>query len=114
MRGEEKFPDQKCLNISSLKTDYLNIDSSVSGSSRHNERAHYVQTKCTFCGGNNHYAENVSKGLVTKRKKLARFMFRLTGIRNVRLGNALDVDLKIALSQNVPSHQKIMRNVESK
>ena len=29
---------------------------------------------------------------------------------NVRLGNALDVDLKITLSKNVPSHQKIMGN----
>ena len=54
LRGEEKFTDQKYLNISSLLTDYLNLDSSVSGSSRHNERAHYVQTKCTFCGINNH------------------------------------------------------------
>ena len=33
---------------------------------------------------------------------------------NVRLGNALYVDLKIPLSQNVPSHQKITRNGESK
>ena len=41
-------------------------------------------------------------------------MFHLTGIRNVRLGKALDVDLNITLSQNVPSHQKIMRNVEGK
>ena len=36
LRIEEKFPDQKCLNISSLQTDYLNLDDSVSGSSRHN------------------------------------------------------------------------------
>ena len=28
VRREEKFPDQKSLNISSLQTDYLNIDSS--------------------------------------------------------------------------------------
>ena len=36
LRREEKFPDQKCLNISSLQTDYLNLENSVSGSSRHN------------------------------------------------------------------------------
>ena len=24
LRREEKYPDQKCLNISSLQTDYLN------------------------------------------------------------------------------------------
>ena len=43
LRREEKFTDQKYLNISSLQTDYLNIDSSSSGSGRHNERAHSVQ-----------------------------------------------------------------------
>ena len=36
-RREEKFTDQKSLNISSLQTDYLNLDSS-SGSSRNSER----------------------------------------------------------------------------
>ena len=56
LRREEKYPDQKCLNISSLPTDYLNLDNSVSGSSRHNYRAHSVHTKCTFCGLNNHSA----------------------------------------------------------
>ena len=53
LRREETSTDQKSLNISSLKTDYINIDSS-SGSGRHSEKAHDVQTKCTFCGGNNH------------------------------------------------------------
>ena len=33
---------------------------------------------------------------------------------NVRLRNALDVDLKITLFQNVPIRQKITRNGESK
>ena len=61
MRREEKFPDQKCLNISTLQNDYLNLDNSLSGSSRHNERAHSVQTKCTFCGLNNHSAEKCFK-----------------------------------------------------
>ena len=32
LRREEKFTDQKSLNISSLQTDYLNLDSSSSGS----------------------------------------------------------------------------------
>ena len=27
LRREENFPDQKCLNILSLQTDYLNLDS---------------------------------------------------------------------------------------
>ena len=39
LRIEEKYPDQKCLNISSLQTEYLNLDSSQSGSSEHNEKS---------------------------------------------------------------------------
>ena len=39
--------------------------------------------------------ENISKGLDRKRRKLARLMFHITEIRNVRLKNALDVDLNI-------------------
>ena len=65
MRREEKFTDQKSLNISSLQTNYLNIDSS-SGSSRNSEREHVFQTKCKFCGGNNHAAEK----MLQKDKKL--------------------------------------------
>ena len=57
LRRGEKFTDQKSLNISSLHNDYLNLDSSSSGSSRHSERAHSVQANCTFCGGDNNYAE---------------------------------------------------------
>ena len=62
LRREENFTDQKSLNISSLQTDYLNLDSSSSGSNRHSERAHYVQEMCTFSEGNNHSTENSSKG----------------------------------------------------
>ena len=39
LRREEKYHDQKCLNISSLQVDYINLDNSLSGSSRHNEKA---------------------------------------------------------------------------
>ena len=60
-RREEKFTDQKSLNISSLHTDYLNFDSNISGSSRHSERAHSVQAKCTFCGDNDHSADFFQK-----------------------------------------------------
>ena len=69
LRREVKFPDQKCLNISSLQTDYLNLDISSSGSSIHNERAHYVQAKCTFCGGNNHSAEKCFKRIRKGKEK---------------------------------------------
>ena len=68
LRREETFTDQKTLNVSSLKTDYLNLDSS-SGSSRNSERAHDVQTKCTFCGGNNHSAEKWFKRIRKEKEK---------------------------------------------
>ena len=69
LRREEKYPDQKCLNISSLQKDYLNLDNSVSGCSRHNERAHSVQTKCTFCGLNKHSAEKYFKRIRQEKEK---------------------------------------------
>ena len=56
LRREEKFTDSKSLNISSLQTDYLNLDIS-SGFGSNSERAHAGQKNCTFCGGTNHFAE---------------------------------------------------------
>ena len=79
LRREETFPDQKCLNISSLQNYYLNLDNSVSGSSRHNEMAHYVQTKCTFCGLNNH-----SAGIFFKRIRQENKKARTVGISSNR------------------------------
>ena len=61
LRSKEKFTNQKSLNISSLQTDYLNLDNS-SGFGRNSERSHTIQKKCKFCGVTNHSAENVSKG----------------------------------------------------
>ena len=69
LRREEKYPNQKCLNISYLQTDYLNLDNNVSGSSRHNERSHSVHTKCTFCGLNNHSAEKCFKRIRQEKEK---------------------------------------------
>ena len=63
LRREEKFTDQKSWNISSLQTDYLNLDS-TSGYTKNSEIAHIVQTKCTFCGGNNHSAEKYFKTII--------------------------------------------------
>ena len=65
LRREENFTDKKYLYISSLQTDYLNLDRS-SGCGRNIEIANTVQTKCTFCGGANHFAE---KCFQTIRKK---------------------------------------------
>ena len=69
LRREGNFPDQKYLNISSLQTDCLNLGRSVSGSSRHNERSNSVQTKCTFCGLNNHSAEECFKRIRQEKEK---------------------------------------------
>ena len=69
VRSEEKYPDQIVLNISSLQTDYLNLDRISSGSSRHNERAQSVHTKCTFCGLNNHSAEKCFKRIRKEKEK---------------------------------------------
>ena len=80
MRREEKFPDQKCLNISSLQTDYLNLDNSVSGSSAYFVDLITIQRKMF-------QKDQTKKGEI--------LVFHLTEIRNVRLGNAIDVDLKI-------------------
>ena len=41
-------------------------------------------------------------------------MLHLINKCNVCLGNDLDVDLKITLLQNVPSHQKIIKNGKGK
>ena len=67
MRREETFTDQKSLNISSLQTDLLNLDSS-SGFGRNSERAHSVQKNCTFCGGVNHSAEKCFKRIRKKKE----------------------------------------------
>ena len=55
LRRERKFTDQKCLSLSSLQTDYLNLDSS-SGCGKNSVRVNIVRTKCTFYGGANHSA----------------------------------------------------------
>ena len=61
LRIEGKFTDQTSLSVSSLQTDHLNLDNS-SGSGKNSERANIVQTKCTFCGGANHFAERKIQG----------------------------------------------------
>ena len=95
MRREEKFPDQKCLNFSSLHTGYLNLDSCSSGSSIHNERAQYVQAKCTFCGGNNHSTEKCFKRIRKEKEKTRAVDVSSNKNSDVRLRNALDMDLEI-------------------
>ena len=71
LRREGNYPDQKCLNISSLQTEYLNIDNSLSWYSRNNEMANSVQEKCTYCGLNNHSVGKCFKN-IRKEKERAR------------------------------------------
>ena len=63
------FTDQKYLSISSLQTDYLNIDI-ISGCGINSERAYLIQTKCTFFGGANNSAELIQKYKKGKAKIL--------------------------------------------
>ena len=68
LRREEKFTDKKSLNISSIQTDYISLDSS-SVFDRDSEREHDVQTECTFCGGINHSAEQCFKRIRKEKEK---------------------------------------------
>ena len=56
------------MKISSLQTDYLNLDI-TSGFGRNSERENTVQTKCTFCGGTNHSAEKCFKSIRQEKGK---------------------------------------------
>ena len=54
--------------MSSLQTDYLNLDSS-SVFGRDSERAHAFQTECTFFGGVNQSAEQCFKKVRKEKEK---------------------------------------------
>ena len=60
------------MSISSLQTYYLNLEIR-SGFGRNSERAHTVNKKCTFCGGNNHSAEKCFKKVRKEKKKACAF-----------------------------------------
>ena len=72
-----------CLDISSLQTEYLNIDNSNSGSSKQNVKANSAKTKCTYCGLSNHSVEKISKRSEKKKRKLVLLVLRLTKIQIV-------------------------------
>ena len=57
------------MNISSLQTEYSNIDSSQSGSSKHNEKANSAKAKCTYCGLSNHSVEKCFKKIREEKEK---------------------------------------------
>ena len=57
------------MNISSLQTEYLNLDSSQSGSSKHNEKANSAKAKCTYCRLSNHSVEKCFKKIRKEKEK---------------------------------------------
>ena len=57
------------MNISSLQTEYLNLDSSQSGSSKNNEKENSSKTKCTYCGLSNHSVEKRFKKIRKEKEK---------------------------------------------
>ena len=48
---------------------YLNLDSSQSGSSKHNEKANSAKAKCTYCGLSNHSVEKCFKKIRKEKEK---------------------------------------------
>ena len=67
-KREEKFTDQKSLNIPSLQTDYLNLDTSSDFGIK-SEKANTVQTKFTSCGVANHSAKKCFKRIRQEKEK---------------------------------------------
>ena len=63
------YSDQKCLNISSLQTEYLNLDSSQSSQGKHNEKANSAKAKCTYCGLTNPSVEKCIKNIRKEKGK---------------------------------------------
>ena len=57
--------------------------------------------------------KNVSKRSESKKRKLVLLVLRQTKIQIFQLGNALDADLKIILSQSFPSHLNTVRKYAS-
>ena len=52
-----------------MQTDYLNLDNSNSGSSKHNEKPNSAQAKCTYCGLSNHSVEKRFKKIRKEKEK---------------------------------------------
>ena len=52
-----------------MQKDYLNIDNSLSGSSRHSEKENSAKAKFTYCGFNNHSVEKCFKKIRKEKEK---------------------------------------------
>ena len=120
-RGLSPFPFLSFWNIFLQNDYYLQIMCTLPEHSLISQGLVYIMIEHTLFRQSAHFVEviiilrkNVSKKLESKRRKLAQLMLHPIDKLNVRLGNVLDVDLKITWSQNFPSHQKIIKNGESK
>ena len=94
LRKEGKFTDQKSLSISSLQTDYLNLDS-TSGCVKIVREKLLSRQSTIFLEVPTILQKNASNVSESKRKNLVRLVIWTTNIRNARLANSLDVYLKI-------------------
>ena len=81
LRIEDKFTDQKSLNISSLQTDYLNIDRR-SGFGRNSDKEKLFIQSAPFVEVPITLQKNVSKGLDRKEKNLVRLVLWTTDVQN--------------------------------
>ena len=93
-RREEKFTDQKYLSILSLQTDYLDLDS-TSGCGKNRERAYLFHIRCTVFGDANHSTEKCFKRTRKEKEKSRAASDLDKNVRNARLTNVLDADLKM-------------------
>ena len=73
MIREETLTDQKHLSISSLQTDYLNLES---GSGRNNEKENLDRVKCNFCGGSHQKEKCLKKGQDREKTRMAGDSYR--------------------------------------
>ena len=88
LRREEKVTDQKNIYVSSLQTEYLNLDSS-SGYEKKREKKH-LQAKFIFCEGS-HLTENVLKIIKTRRKR-RRMVIQTDNELSAQLANISDAN----------------------
>ena len=94
LRREGNFTDKKYLSISSLQTNYLNLDRS-SGCGKNSERENIVHTKCNFCGNANNSTEKCFKRIRNIKEKARAAGDLDKKVRNSRFTNVLDANMKI-------------------
>ena len=95
LRREGKFTDQKYLSVSSLHTDYLNLDSSLGFRIKIMEEKKLFRQSALFVKVLLTLKKNASRVSDRKKKNLVWLVIRITDKHSAILGNILDVDMKI-------------------